>query len=760
MSAQVHAPYHFVPLSQWVYLPDWAHLVSHDHPFQDGLSGSIKLTLSNKTGLLVGADSEKKNQAPTLVKWARTPDGTLVIPGSSLKGMLRGFLEVATFAKFRQVDDNRYAYRDIRSSKRDNNYSLPVYISILKDTIVQAALLDFDSEKNIWLYRTCQHTRVYGKDLNAYLKTQSIKKSIDNDRQEQSALDKYKIWPLNRPAIAFDFGEHFTQKDTPRTCAVQLGKGDKKGIPVFVGHRPGEGDDLDFNYVFYDVSNSPQAIEAKLVNQMFAAHDEALVQYLKENSHPEYGIPVFIRAKKDENGEIQAIGLAKMPKMLYESSVGDLAKNQQANLVNNSAAFDLCELMFGSLRDYGIGLKSRISFSDSLCTKNTKIQASPAVILGQPKASYLNAYLEQSHNDGKVRGELKMYKKGETLAGWKRYPAKPAFHADLPDDLKNKVNVQSQLELLEPGATFSGSIVFHNLKPVELGALLWAINPDEAFYHGLGHGKSLGAGAVKLQASLELLYCNQGSKPDAQTLIQDFVTHMNQHYPAKADANNWQNSPQIRHLLAFGDLEDNRHKNLTYMPLQKKVAAVTYSNSKSSGSRKALPNWQAGGQALNRKEDIATADTGYAPSGRLSELVDKLVQDGTQLESMKTAIEKRQQEQEQQKMEARKEMASPLFKAFLGLVEHFNIYRGKTGQSAENQVTARHHDLTQLLTQAVVAGSGLSQEELKEMYAQVTDFELTRYFDKDIKLKELSKKAKEKHKEKEALLAQLLTLSA
>lgn len=561
MSAQVHAPYHFVPLSKWVYLPDWAHLVSHDHPFRDGLSGSIEISLANKTPLLVGAESPSKKGSPTLVTWTRTPDGTPVIPGSSLKGMLRSFLETATFAKFKQVDDNRYTYRNKRGVKTD-----------------------------------------------------------------------------------------------------------------------------------------------------------------------------------------------------YASSVAELAQSQQANQIDNDASFDLCELMFGTLREHGIGLKSRVSFSDSICSSTSNVKKSSPVILGQPKASYLNAYLEQNHNNGDVRGELTMYAPGAKLAGWKRYPIQARFNAHLPKDLEDSVDLQSQLELLDPGAEFSGKIVFHNLKPVELGALLWALDPGEKFYHGLGHGKSLGAGAVKLQAELNLLHSNDASNPDAQTLIQRFVEHMDSQYPAKnANDHSWQNSAQLQHLLAFGDMEDNQKKNLTYMPLQKGAATVTYSNSKVSGSRRALPSWQAGDQSLSRTEEIDTS-SGYAPRGRLAELVDKLVQDSTQLESMQTAVKKLQEEQSKQAMAAQKEAASPLFKQFLELVEHFEIYRGSNGDDAMNQIISRHGDLTKLLEQAVTAQSGLSNQEVKEMLSVVNEFALTRYFDVTVKVKDLSKKQKPRHQQKQTLLTQLAEL--
>ncbi|AXY00928.1 hypothetical protein D1115_06495 [Vibrio alfacsensis] len=53
--SSVHAPYHFVPLSKWVYMPDWAHLVSHDHPFEDGHSGVIEYKLKIKQNYALAA---------------------------------------------------------------------------------------------------------------------------------------------------------------------------------------------------------------------------------------------------------------------------------------------------------------------------------------------------------------------------------------------------------------------------------------------------------------------------------------------------------------------------------------------------------------------------------------------------------------------------------------------------------------------------------------------------------------------------------
>ena len=42
----IKAPFNFVPLSDKVFFPDWADKISHDIPFEDGVSGTIELTLT------------------------------------------------------------------------------------------------------------------------------------------------------------------------------------------------------------------------------------------------------------------------------------------------------------------------------------------------------------------------------------------------------------------------------------------------------------------------------------------------------------------------------------------------------------------------------------------------------------------------------------------------------------------------------------------------------------------------------------------
>lgn len=750
---QVHAPYHFVPLSQWVYSPDWAHQVSHDHPLQNGVDGIIEFDLTNLTPLLVGAGSDRtREHHPAHVHWARDPQGNPIIPGSSLKGMLRNVLEIASFAKFSETDDPQFSFRDISTA-------YTAYSKTLQDSVLQAGWLKYSAESKAWLFTPCQHTVLFSDDIERFTKVKIPNVS------GLGALEKYQKFQKNWPThtLPFSLNERTLQgtKGKPVTvaCAKLERTAELEGYPVFVGYRPGkkeyQNERLNFHYLFYRAGNESQRWDSEedtlRISRMFAAHNEQLVNYLKHSAYPSMGIPLFVRKHK-QSGKILAMGLAKMPRMPYEKSVGDLLLQQQKAL-NSTSIFDLPGLMFGTLSHLGFSLKSRVAIGDALCRENKGTAKSTPVILGQPRASYLNAYLEQSQQQDQV-SELKGYTTGNKIAGWKRYPAQNAFNAHLPADLQNKTNVQSTLELMQPGSRFTGRIVFHNLNPVELGALLWAITPTRNehdiahFCHGLGHGKSLGAGAVQLTARLARTRGLE-SHHTVESLRSLFVEHMNQVYPS---ATQWQDSPQVRHLLAFGDQHDNEGKNLTYMPLtsSKFSDAMSYTDSQKGRIKSLLPAWQQNGKILNRSESLTNPVTPIG-QGRLAVLLQALQQDEpSQLK--KESLQ--QMEQAQAKQQALFDAASEPFQVCLRLQQRLEPYKGQTTQDANNQRDGAGGEINRLLDM-VSNDDNVSAHEWQQILAFVLDMRFSGYFDHTVKPKDLSKKAKEKHNQRKQMLMAL-----
>ncbi|WP_298943939.1 TIGR03986 family CRISPR-associated RAMP protein [uncultured Psychromonas sp.] len=550
---QVHAPYHFVPLSKWVYMPDWAHLVSHDHPFQEGGSGAIEYTLNNKTPLCVGAEQEKDAQGISVVKWARDPSGKPVIPGSSLKGMVRSVLEIASFGKFNAIDDSHFSFRDISSKSH--------YLTkVIEENDVQAGWIKYNKTNKVWEFTEADFCKLSHEALN-----QALKKNI---RNSDTAIEKYEQVKLSN--------EYKANISLPRgkqgkRWADDFNQGTTIGYCVFTNERikgQGKASDYEFSYFFYNKRSVKSSNVDAQVQHLFANHrsmtceirgkETDQVQYLQENEHPVHGIPVFALKK---GSEVHSIGFARMPRVSYKNGTKDLADNQN-KAHSADAYFDMAELMFGTLREKALSIKSRVMFSDATLDSCEHNLTSAPVILSSPKATFLGGYIQQHdpesysdyNNDNSV------------LSGWKRYPIKRDFKENDSQEVKSN-KVKSKLELLEAGSKFSGKIFFHNLKQEELSALLWALTLGGSSFncHSLGHGKPLGAGAVQFSITDDNIKVKGASTAKVSAYIDTFESHMEKvHYKV----NGWKGSVQINHLLELSDTSISDVNNFEYMKLK------------------------------------------------------------------------------------------------------------------------------------------------------------------------------------------------
>ncbi len=600
---EVHAPYHFVPLSKWVYMPEWAHLVSHDHPFEDGYSGVIDYILTNVTPLCVGGEQVQRIGQPALVKWAKDPQGNPVIPGSSMKGMLRSVLEIVSFSKLSAVDESQLFYRDFTNSN---------YKSILNDNEVQACWLKFDAQKSMWTLRKCRHTKLFHDEFNDFKKL-----NINNSQHGYNAISSYKKFDLNQ-LISFDEEKRKFKIDSGNDLdtlrAINFGHKKKhEGYVIFSSYRPlvpikdknnnfvkaedktdsdkrTVKDRTNFSYIFYDEEKEVQNVHTKIVNSFFSAHQNEIkvrekkvkvIDYYIEKQNNELGIPVFALLSKVGN-QFDSLGLAKMPRVSYKYSIGDLVKGQ--NKANQAdSCFDMAELIFGTLRDEGLSLKSRVAFTDATTSDSTKnsLYESNSLVLNGAKPTFYPAYLEQNPKLSKDK-KFNDYDDKTAPAGRKRYINKePKFDKLTQSDLSDKSNVSSKMELAPVDSEFSGKIVFHNLKAEELGALLWVIqlggNRDS--YHSLGHGKPYGAGAVQLTSNLMILKCNKESSAsfDENEFMNKFTEKMENAYPFDGQ---WSNSPQIKYLHALANMQANYDVDTRYMSIDNK----DYQNAKNSGA--------------------------------------------------------------------------------------------------------------------------------------------------------------------------------
>jgi hypothetical protein len=123
----------------------------------------------------------------------------------------------------------------------------------------------------------------------------------------------------------------------------------------------------------------------------------------------------------------------------------------------------------------------------------------------------------------------------------------------MPVPGRDQRSVTSQISFLEAGARFEGDIRFHNLHPVELGALLCALALGEKSAptrHSMGHAKAFGYGRLSCQTSLQARpNFGQGVDTSVSKFIGLFRKHMEEWYRDERLAGEWASSPQVQTLL-------------------------------------------------------------------------------------------------------------------------------------------------------------------------------------------------------------------
>jgi len=259
-------------------------------------------------------------------------------------------------------------------------------------------------------------------------------------------------------------------------------------------------------------------------------------------------VPVFFHKNGDE---ITSFGLSNLYKFPYSRSIMQtLLKN------HTSDDLDLSETIFGyskKINNEQISLKGRVQFSHAKKICNTQALDSRYVLLGTPKASYYPIYLVQNGGEYKT-----LMDNNSILAGWKRYP----IHRNFNHRCQGKSTQTTNITPLGENSKFNLKVRFHNLKKVEIGALISAItfhNNSSQYFHSLGLAKSYGYGKVSLNITkiFNLKYLQD-------EYMKAFESAMN--YEIFGGQIKWHESEEIKNLFTMARPQND--SNLEYMKLK------------------------------------------------------------------------------------------------------------------------------------------------------------------------------------------------
>lgn len=479
----ITSPYNFAPIASKVYAPDWADRVSHDIPFSDGEDGVIDVTLENVSPLFTRNGSSTKDE--TFSSHINTPEGKLYfIPGSTLKGMLRNLVSIMSFGKMQEgcVYKNRsFGWRDVNVRNKSRYQSF-----VAKG---RPGWLWKDTESNRYFVTPCKGE--LGK-----IEISEVQRLFPRYRKSGNIYDVNKSISVKGWYPEYD--------DSKIVCTGWIGR--KNHELLF----PFDEEDNPLRIMDEEMENFRNIYENTPGVYPDPKHPEApcFIKDLEDGCD----IPVFFY---ERNGRTM-IGLSKNFRIPCNYDVRDEVEYAQPR----TDALDLAATMFGYVNERDKSLRGRIhvghAFADHVISDGALLSASG--VLGAPRASYYPLYLQQNS------GLYNTYNALVGIAGRKLYRIHEGTGVErLPQPPEQNSRVGTSFKALPAGQTFQTSISVHNLRPVEIGALLAALTLFDAdgCYHNLGMGKSFGYGKVRLTTRL-----GKGFTHDAAYYLRAFERQM------------------------------------------------------------------------------------------------------------------------------------------------------------------------------------------------------------------------------------------
>lgn len=506
MANQIKAPYNFVPINHEVYIPSWGKQISMDVPFSDGEDGLIEVELQNNTPLFirngVGASACDKEEYSAHIT---LPNGEkrYFLPGSSLKGMLRSVMEILAFARLKEdsYNDDFFGFRRFGGS---NDPLQTEYIKQMNEGVC-CGWLRYDYKRDEYLLDDC-----------GIFDSNTCRISIETLRE---VYPRYKnVEDMN----ALDKNDVLGYPDIDGRTLVCTGKMKSK----------------KHEYLFDKVKNEDIHVDSDVIvkfKTVYKPSDYKDNLYKKLNK----GERIAVFFKKDNHGKVSVIGLTRNFRYPYKYRISDCIVQP-----NVGEGPDLVDCIFGYVNKED-ALKGRVHVGNAFANKPVECAQliTKKGVLGQPSASYYPLYLRQ-----KIQGKYVTYNDDAEMAGRKRYRVHaPHSLTEMPEGNGNE-NVMTLMKLLPAGQTFKLQISVHNLRPIEVGALLSALtfHGTEGPCHNIGQGKSFGFGSLRIK-KLEL----KNFKYDEHAYLKDFEWEMSKFYDSNHPGELWANSDKVKALLSI-----------------------------------------------------------------------------------------------------------------------------------------------------------------------------------------------------------------
>ncbi len=480
-----------------------------------GLTGRITCTLEAITPLFISDSHDIKVTKVRLADGREVEhksyrffqyEGKDAIPATSLRGMIRSLFEAVTNSPFTVFNgDERLEYRidpaEARRFKPGIVQSLP--------SGDQRGVIALCEEAKIGAYYNDPAANILDDSWRCGEEAWAIVGRTKNN------VPKVETIARTHGALASDGRpvRHGWVKVTGPTI-------DTKRNESFFYHKE---DPAKAQKVHFDADREAD-FNAVLHAQLHERKEDFHSQVQSERLAP--GNLVYVELEKENETQVRNIALARVARLRHRCSIGDLLPDH-LKPSEQYEKLDIASRVFGWVkatptedRKTRVAYAGRVRFSHAELIEDKGVydEEMPLAILGAPKPTTTLFYLrrkegEWSEQERKKPGAANTigYDGPNELRGRKFYrhhgEALNRLEYERAERRRDHQN-RSVRGVRAPGNMFQFTIQFHNLAPVELGALLWTLglSEEEGCFLGLGYAKPLGFGSVKLSVEqVELL---------------------------------------------------------------------------------------------------------------------------------------------------------------------------------------------------------------------------------------------------------------
>ena len=492
----VHAPYNFIPFSDKILVryKDASELPGHDVFDPNLKTGEIHVTLTAETPVFV-SNGKKNDEAD----FFRGPNGKYMIPGSTVRGMLRENVQILGFGLVRKgedLDDNEIFFREIAAASGTTG-------DPLKQRYKDALDIRSGRSKSGKTYSTPEKVKAgyLCKTEDGYV-ILPVEGSYIRISREDPLVTSFGDKTARAVPVAYELsGEHLARLTVPEEAQ----DGMKTGVLLYTGKPVGR--QKNPIYLFPPVNKAADPVKIPPADVIsYQADWESRKNALRGGKYD----PGFWALPEDETqkpvfyteyaGHIY-FGMTLFPRVGYGHSLAEgLPEHHRATAESDQVLLDYAHSIFGFAGEKE-AYRSRVSVGD-FCADREPAARPFAALLGEPKPSYYPGYVKEGGNyteeDFQLRGYKQYWMKAE------KQPPEPA-----------NLNASTWLRPMPTGTNFKGVIRFRNLAEDELGLLLWAIRLEMGCRQNIGMGKPYGYGQVKAEITDLLEY-------DAGELYESF----------------------------------------------------------------------------------------------------------------------------------------------------------------------------------------------------------------------------------------------